>query len=260
MPTTIKRGSVLRTSPTLRSQVETQVRQQIDEVIRHTKQGRNNRKNPFYAGLPKRMLRASRIERSISAGAGTLYQAIAAEIAVAAGYRAATEFEVKGEMTHSVLNYISTATAKNKTSTPNIRREANTLKKRASEGNGQAQETTVDLFININGLEHYFDMKTLQPTPEQCRSIKGRQLEIKALNLPSEVAAFAVFPFNPDPKKSHRVGIKYLDYDGGEVLVGRRFWDLIGGRGTYTQLIEIFRTVYRSRGKALEGLFMKHSL
>ena len=114
-------------------------------------------------------------------------------------------------------------------------------------------------FININGIEHYFDMKTPQPTPEQCRSIKGRLLEVKALNLPLEVVALAVFPFNPDPKKSHRVGIKYLDYDGGEVLVGRRFWDLIGGRGTYTQLIEIFRTVYRSRGKTLEGLFMKHS-
>ena len=240
MRTTTKRGSVLRTSPTLRSQVETKIRQQIDEVIQNTKHGKNTRKNPFYAGLPKRMLRASRIERSISAGAGTLYQAIAAEIAVGAGYRAVTEFEVKGEMTPSVLNYISTATAKNKTSTPNIKRENNTLKKRTSEGNGQAQEATVDLFININGIEHYFDMKTPQPTPEQCRSIKGRLLEVKALNLPLEVVAFAVFPFNPDPKKSHRVGIKYLDYDGGATVAkSTKIVDIIFSKDLFGSILNL---------------------
>ena len=259
MTTHTHRGSVLRTSQQLRKQIEARIKQQLEEVIQNSRQGKNTRRNPFYSGLPKRMLRASRIERSISVSAATLYQSIAADIAQGAGYRAETEVEIKGEMSSSVRNYISTITSKSKTAAPNVPREYNALFKRAVDGQRQTQgeDATIDLYVNIKGKEYYFDMKTPQPNSEQCRAIKVRLLEVKTLRLPSRVEAVAVFPFNPDPKKTHRVGSKYLDYGRKEVLVGNEFWDLIGGRGTYTQLVSIFRKVYQARRRALEELFLK---
>ena len=95
-------------------------------------------------------------------------------------------------------------------------------------------------------------MKTPQPNSEQARSIKAKLLEIKTLRLPDIVQTIAVFPYNPEPKKQHRAGSKYLDYDGKEVLVGREFWDLLGGKDTYTQLVSIFVKVFRTRRRALD--------
>ena len=37
-----------------------------------------------------------------------------------------------------------------------------------------------------------------------------------------------------------------------EGLVGREFWDLLGGKGTYTQLVSIFVKVFRTRRRALD--------
>ena len=256
MPT---RGSVLRNSPQLRRRVEKEILAKLDETIQNSRRGKSSRRNPFFSGLPKRMLRASRIERSLSGSTGIQYQEIAADIAQSNGYSAETDVQVAGRIPFAVRNYIDKVTAKRKTAAPNVARENTILRRRLVEGLGQAtaDDVTLDLFVNINGNEYYFYMKTPQPNSDQARSIKARLLEVKALRLPDPVQAIVVFPYNPDPKKQHRAGSKYLDYDGKEVLVGREFWDLLGGRGTYTQLVSIFGKVFQSRRRALDEMFMR---
>jgi len=254
-----QRGSVLRNSPQLRQRVEKYILEKIDEVVQNSRKGRSLRRNPFFTGLPKRVLRASRIERSLSANSGIQYQEIAADIARSNGYIAQTEVPVAGRMPVTIRNYIDKVTAKRKTAAPNVAREYAILRKRLGEGLGQtaAEDVTLDLFVNIKGDEYYFCMKTPQPNSEQTRSIKARLLEVKTLRLPDPVRAIAVLPYNPDPKRQHRTGSKYLDYDGKEVLVGREFWDLLGGRGTYTQLVSLFGKVFRTRRRALDEVFLR---
>ncbi len=248
------RGSVLRNSPQLRRRVEKEILEKLDETIQNSRKGKSSRRNPFYSGLPKRILRASRIERSLSGSTGIQYQEIAADIARSNGYSAETDVHVAGRMPFAARNYIDKVTAKRKTAAPNVSREYAILRKRSVEGLEQttADDVTLDLFVNINGSEYYLYMKTPQPNSEQARSIKAKLLEIKTLRLPDIVQTIAVFPYNPEPKKQHRAGSKYLDYDGKEVLVGREFWDLLGGKGTYTQLVSIFVKVFRTRRRALD--------
>jgi hypothetical protein len=45
-----------------------------------------------------------------------------------------------------------------------------------------------------------------------------------------------------------------LDYKGGEVLVGRTFWDLLGGSGTYEEVVKVFSDVGAKRAADLQPL------
>ncbi|MBI5177141.1 TdeIII family type II restriction endonuclease, partial [Candidatus Micrarchaeota archaeon] len=41
--------------------------------------------------------------------------------------------------------------------------------------------------------------------------------------------------------------LNYLDFEN-EVILGKEFWDLIGGKGTYEDVLEIYREVGKQKG------------
>ena len=48
----------------------------------------------------------------------------------------------------------------------------------------------------------------------------------------------------------HSFALRYLDMHH-QVLLGADFWTLIGGEGTYEELLEIYQEVGREKGKAM---------
>lgn len=48
----------------------------------------------------------------------------------------------------------------------------------------------------------------------------------------------------------HSFSLQYLDMEN-EVLLGEEFWELIGGKGTFEELLEIYREVGQEKTKAM---------
>lgn len=48
----------------------------------------------------------------------------------------------------------------------------------------------------------------------------------------------------------HSFSLQYLDMKN-EVLLGDEFWQIIGGEGTYAELLDIYREVGREKTKAM---------
>lgn len=45
----------------------------------------------------------------------------------------------------------------------------------------------------------------------------------------------------------HSFSLKYLDMQN-QVILGKEFWDLIGGEGTYGEVLSIYREVGKEKG------------
>ena len=48
----------------------------------------------------------------------------------------------------------------------------------------------------------------------------------------------------------HRFALRYLDMYH-QVLLGADFWTLVGGEGTYEELLELYKEVGQDKGKAM---------
>ena len=220
---------------------------------------RGNKEKPFLYALFPALARASTIERSMSSSMGTTLENIAKEIALGVGLLAETQKEVAGSITPGVVGYIDQVTRPRRASDrqtvpPDINTEIDTVRNLNEQGARVAQRTTLDLLVQTHGTEYYFDLKTPQPNSEQPPAMKKRLLTAKALRLPTVVHAYAVFYYNPNGLDgSFNVGRAYLHYPD-EVLVGREFWDMLAGRGTYEDLINILDLIGNDRRSDLESL------
>ena len=68
------------------------------------------------------------------------------------------------------------------------------------------------------------------------------------------INAYFAMAYNPYGARledyRHSFSLRYLDMQN-EVLLGEDFWTLIGGEGTYEELLGIYREVGSGKGKAM---------
>src|SRR5947209_1458380 len=104
-----------------------------------------------------------------------------------------------------------------------------------------ADRVKIDVFVESDGQEYYFDLKTPSPNADQPHVLKAHLMTVRALRLPRDVDARAVFYYNPRGLVApYNQGQVYLDYLHHEVLVGKAYWDFLGGPGTYEEVIQTF--------------------
>lgn len=107
----------------------------------------------------------------------------------------------------------------------------------------------VDLFIKSNdGTIHLFDLKTAKPNISNFKDFKRTLLEWIAIylseHLNADVHSYVAIPYNPyEPKPYERWTLKgMLDLDN-ELKVAGEFWDFLGGKGAYLELLNCFERV-----------------
>ena len=214
------------------------------------------REKPFMYGLFPMIVRGSEIERSLSTKLGDVMRDAAVAIARGGGFEAYPEHRVSGRLGHQVLPYIRELVRKSRPGSerPNLREELATIRG-LNRNQDTDQAVTIDLFVATGDDEYYFDLKTPQPNSDQPRDMKDRLMQARALRMPKTVSAYAVFYYNPKGLAgAYTIGQKYLDYAGGEVLVGKAFWDFIGGDGAYAALVRLFAQVGSERRAELDAL------
>jgi len=111
---------------------------------------------------------------------------------------------------------------------------------------GKKLKKRVDLFVlDKNGVENYFEIKTAKPNINEFTGIKKQLLDWIAMrgsiNLKVKIKTFVAIPYNPyEPQPYERWTLQGLFDLKEEVLVGAEFWDRLGGKGTYDDLLEVF--------------------
>ncbi|BCB95578.1 type II restriction endonuclease TdeIII [Dissulfurispira thermophila] len=151
--------------------------------------------------------------------------------------------EAQNEIQH-IMNELTVG------SNPNKRDEIERIRKVCTKGKINRLKTVkVDLFVkNHNGSIHLFDIKTAKPNISNFKDFKRTLLEWIAIFLfqypDAEVNSYIAIPYNPyEPKPYERWTLKgMLDLDN-ELKVAEEFWDFLGGKGAYSELLNCFARV-----------------
>lgn len=135
-------------------------------------------------------------------------------------------------------------------STPDKFKEIEIIRKVCQKGQiRQVKPTVVDIMLETKTGELYlFDIKTAKPNAGGFKEFKRTLLEWVAIILASKpdvkVNTIIAIPYNPyEPQPYNRWTMRgMLDLDN-ELKVANEFWDLLGGKGTYDDLLGCFERV-----------------
>ena len=99
-------------------------------------------------------------------------------------------------------------------------------------------------------------MKSPKPNKGHRLEAVRRQLMVHAITAehPEMTRAFFAGAYNPrgvsKAQYKHGLSNRYMDMKHG-VLIGREFWDLIGGDGMYEAILDAYREIGREKWPAL---------
>ncbi len=140
---------------------------------------------------------------------------------------------------------------------PNHKREVAEIYRASRTGHTVKRTQTVDLYLKrSNGKEIFVEIKGPKPNKNEMRAAKRDLFEIYAIKAQEKKKVKIVLGmyYNPYyPKKYQRwTCLKFFD-EGGDFLIGKEFWDFLGGNGAYADLINIYKKV----GKEIRPLLDK---
>lgn len=238
------------------------------EVERYIREGLANpailETKPFHARLVPTLFGLPLTERSFSTRSGTWFQTIARMVAKQFHVEAANNHKVSGEIQPAADTFIRDWVRQMKAASPHRvkpNRDADIQRVLANQFPGGVQRQVIsDLFVlTHDGLELYFEMKTVAPNIDTSLAMKTNILLITALRYQHRARARASMAYNPAGEghsyseyKGGRYALQFLELDT-DLIVGRPFWRLMGDDQTYDELLQISEEV----GKATAHLIPK---
>jgi len=110
----------------------------------------------------------------------------------------------------------------------------------AKDGKAQKEGRIADFYMKRGGKEYYFEVKTVKPNIDVFTKSKTKLLEWIARRR-SPVKVFLAFPYNPyHPQPYERFTEQGVLDRGKEFLVGKEYWDFLGGENTFEDLLALF--------------------
>jgi len=212
---------------------------------------------PFHESLiPDGILSISAFERSFSTKLGTTFEECALLIAKGLHRRAERGHRVSGPVTPKAIKRIEAIA--NEIGSGGMRSRYPTYVKEIIKlskiGSGVERISIADLYVQTkSGDELYFEIKSPKPNKGQCLEATMRLLQIQAITHDKypKVKAFYATAYNPYGIKknqyNHSFTINYMDIKN-QVLVGKEFWDMVGGPGTYEEVLAIYQEVGKEKG------------
>jgi len=128
---------------------------------------------------------------------------------------------------------------------------------KASTENGEFQKSgnIADFYMKRNEEEYYFEIKTVKPNIDVFEKSKTKLLEWIARRRKS-VNVFLAFPYNPyHPEPYSRFTESGMMDTLNDFLVGAEYWDFIGGKGTFPELLKTFDEVGKQFKEQLNQKF-----
>lgn len=131
----------------------------------------------------------------------------------------------------------------NKTSKPNREKEVREILNVPNKNLTRVDDgMIVDVYVKQGNKEYYFEIKTVGPNIRGFRSHKEQVLTWVA-RADKDIHAALVLPYNPYmPNPYKRPGSEILEL-GADLLVGKDFWDILGGKGCYEDIEKAFKKI-----------------
>ncbi|MEO0115463.1 MAG: TdeIII family type II restriction endonuclease [candidate division WOR-3 bacterium] len=133
---------------------------------------------------------------------------------------------------------------RNKERVPNYEKEMQAvLSASAKDGKQQKEGKIADFYMKRDGIEYFFEIKTVKPNIDIFTKSKTKLLEWVARRQ-KPIRAILAFPYNPYyPKPYKRFTEQNLMQSGVDFLVGDEYWNFLSGENTFVELLEIFDSV-----------------
>jgi len=117
------------------------------------------------------------------------------------------------------------------------------LKASPKDGRQQEHGKIADFFMKRDSKEYYIEIKTVKPNIDVFEESKTKLLEWIARKHKPIITMLA-FPYNPyHPEPYRRFTHRGVLEVGKEFLVGEEYWDFLGGKGTFKDIMEVFDEV-----------------
>ena len=126
-----------------------------------------------------------------------------------------------------------------------------------TKGNTEVRRIISDLWLRRSNKDIFVSIKTVKPNLDQTEIAKKDLLLLKAHN-PKFQTIFGLF-YNPGgPNRmdyNWSIPSKIFDMKKDKcVLIGKEYWNFLGGNGTYEELLKVFAKVGKTTRKLLETL------
>jgi len=185
--------------------------------------------------------------QSVSTTLGmSIYEEVSKIIAEESAEECFTKYDIGGVISKDQKIVIEEIVRqlRNKEKKVNHEEEVGLVLAASSKGGKMQKEGRIaDLYMFREGTEYYFEIKTVKPNIDVFTKSKVKLLEWVARRR-KKVRVFLALPYNPYyPQPYERFTEQGLLEKGKELLVGDEYWDFLGGRGTFVQLLELFDLV-----------------
>jgi len=213
---------------------------------------REDMNKPFYSSLfSKEIVFTASLLQSIYTWLGGKWEEIAEIVASGNFSNVERRYRLEGEITSKEQTTIDDILKDlelgiREINIEEVKRELFSAFDRAGPRRGISE--TVDLFIENGGNEYYIELKSVKPNKNEMRAAKQDLLDILAMRQKVKdirnVYVFLALPFNPYFTGQYRRWTVTKFFKTGEdLLVGKEFWDFVGGEGAYEELLGIFKEV-----------------
>ncbi|OGZ33237.1 MAG: restriction endonuclease, partial [Candidatus Portnoybacteria bacterium RBG_13_41_18] len=204
--------------------------------------------------------------QSLNTTFGTsIYEPVAKELAKTIFREVYTQYKLGNIITHDaqvaiqkIMNDLSNGSEVDKEKeTDKIRLVARTGK------TNKLKSVKVDLFLMSKSGEVYmFDLKTVKPNIGDFVYYKRNMLEWLAVyfyqNPKAQAHTLISIPYNPyEPKPYKRWTMKGMLDLKEEVMVAEEFWDFLGGKGAYIDLLDCFEKAGVELRPEIDNYFSK---
>ncbi|MBK9502669.1 MAG: TdeIII family type II restriction endonuclease [Leptospiraceae bacterium] len=253
-----------------------QQKQQVEDVLKNSLRHKFQNYNPEPASMPfhTRLLGKDRLAlfsfiHSLNTNFGTsIFEPVALALAAtsfkSAESQATAGTEISSEA-HTVIQDImdKLATAEIE---PNKPKEIEAIREVCRKGEMKTvKPTKIDVkLIGTDETIYLFDIKTAKPNAGGFKEFKRTLLEwvavTLAINPKANVQTIIAIPYNPyDPKPYSRWTMRgMIDLDN-ELKVAEEFWDFLGGKGAFTDLLSIFEKVGLDLRGEIDAYFSRYN-
>ena len=212
---------------------------------------------PFHnAILPPEAVRLSSFERSFSTSLGNTFEECARLIALDNHQEAERGKELIGKVSRQCLAELERVRAIIDKGHSLDYPDAVKRVLKASTKEEETIRTITDVFLKTHaGKEFYFEIKSPKPNKGQGIEVTDRLLRTHALRHlgPPKVNTFYAMAYNPYGARehyNHSFAISHLDMKH-QVVLQDEFWDIVGGKGTFASLLEIYAEVGKEKGRQI---------
>lgn len=219
---------------------------------------------PFHAALlPEQALFWSRFERSFSTSFGQRVIEQISKLAAESGgatraeTQRATQIEVPTSQLAAIDDHIAGLRDRRGSDAAGWSETLAALMSVPASTTKQDRRVISDLWWERDGINHYMSIKTVKPNLDQTAEAKRDLLKLK-LAEPDARVYFGLY-YNPygETRSDYRWGfprrIFKLDTDPC-VLIGRDYWNTLGGTGFYDELLRIAERVGSETRPQIEAL------